>query len=117
MPTYDFQCEPCSNHIEAYVPLTTTTVPCPGCGVGMEKVWTVSIRKEGAGFPFTTKNLTGEPIVVESQSHLDRLCKEHNVTHRPDAGWIEKEYLGYNMKTKKQMYKEGSGAGLPGCWF
>lgn len=116
MPTYDFECTPCQKHVEAYVPLRTTPFPCENCGAQMDKVWTTSYRKRGAGFPFTTKNLTGEPIVVESQQHLDQLCKEHNVTHRPDAAWIEKTYEGYDFRTGKQKYREGTGAGLPGCW-
>lgn len=82
----------------------------------MEKVWTVSVRKEGSAFPYVTKNFNGEPITVESQSHLDSLCKQYNVTHRPDAAWITKEYQGYDFRTKKQRYKEGSGLGMPGCW-
>lgn len=72
-----------------------------------------------SAFPYVTRNIhpDGKPIEVQSPAHLKELCKTFNVTPRDDAGYITKEYLGYNMQTKKQMYKESSGVGLPGCWI
>lgn len=72
---------------------------------------------DSAQYPFVTKNFNGKPIEVRDPSHHRALMKEHGVVQRDDVGWVEKEYLGYNPKTKKQEYKEGSGMGLPGCWF
>jgi hypothetical protein len=68
-------------------------------------------------YPYVTTNITGKPIEVTSAAHLESLCREHNVTHRPDAAWLTQEYKGVDWKTGKQIYKEGSGAGLPGSWI
>lgn len=83
----------------------------------MEKVWKVTKHLGSGAFPFTTKNFNGEPIEVQSPSHLEQLCKQFGVTHRPDAAWVEKEWSHYDWKTGKHVYKEGSGMGLPGVWF
>lgn len=68
-------------------------------------------------YPFVTKNFNGKPIEVQSASHERALCREFGVVKRDDVAWNEKEYLGYNPKTKKQEYREGSGMGLPGVWI
>lgn len=69
-------------------------------------------------FPYTTTNIhpEGKAIEVKSEAHLQQLCKEYGVVHRPDVAWLEKERIGYNFRTGKQEYKEGNGVGLPGCW-
>ena len=71
---------------------------------------------QATGFPFTTTHFDGTPVEVTSEGHLRELCKIHNVTHRPDVAWVEKRMEGYDPRTGKYIYKEGSGAGLPGCW-
>lgn len=116
MPTYDWECTPCKRNEEAFVPSWKDSFSCRECGALMEKVWTCSFAKTGA-FPFVTKNFNGQPITVESESHLQRLCKEFNVVHRPDVAFIEKDYLGWNPFKKRQEYREGSGRGLPGQWI
>lgn len=84
----------------------------------MEKLWTRLGSHAATGYPYTTKNILpdGAEITVESPAHEQELCKKYNVTKRDDAAWIEKEWLGYNFRTKKQEFKEGNGVGLPGCW-
>jgi len=67
-------------------------------------------------YPFTTKNFNGKSIEVRDASHERALMQQYGVVKRDDVAWTEKEYLGYNPKTKKQEYKEGRGVGLPGCW-
>jgi len=67
-------------------------------------------------YPFTTRNFNGKPIEVRDASHERQLCAEYGVVKRDDVAWVEKEYLGYNHKTKQQEYKEGRGVGMPGCW-
>jgi hypothetical protein len=68
-------------------------------------------------YPFTTKHFNGQEIEVTSRAHEATLMQEHNMVKRDDVAWNEKEYLGYNRLTGKQEYKEGSGMGMPGCWF
>ncbi len=82
----------------------------------MEKVWAITPRFAANGFPFTTKNFNGQEIEVSSPSHLKALCAEFKVVHRDDAAWIDKRYEGYDFKTGKQRYTEGSGRGNPGQW-
>lgn len=67
-------------------------------------------------YPYTTKNITGSEVEVTSGAHERALLKSAGLTQRDDPGFVEKEYLGYNWKTGKQEYREGSGQGLPGCW-
>ena len=67
-------------------------------------------------YPFTTKNFNGKPIEVRDASHERALCQEYGVVKRDDVAWTEKSYAGYDWRTKKQVYKEGNGVGLPGCW-
>lgn len=91
---------------------------CPRCKQSMERDWHLESRRHtpASGYPYVTKNITGQPITVTDASHEAQLCKEHGVAKRDDAAWIDKEYLGYNWKTDKQEYKEGNGVGNPGCW-
>lgn len=67
-------------------------------------------------YPFTTKNFNGQPIEVTSRAHERALCQQYGVTKRDDVAWVNKEYSGYNPRTKRQEYREGNGVGLPGCW-
>jgi len=67
-------------------------------------------------YPFTTRNFNGQAIEVTSRAHEKALCQQYGVQKRDDVAWVEKEYLGYNWRTKQQEYKEGRGVGLPGCW-
>lgn len=119
MPIYQYECGTCEGQFEAYVALTSSeNPPCEkeGCGGQTERIWKISKHTPASVFPFVTKNLNGQPIEVRSAAHLEELCKIHGKTHRPDAAWIDTEYLGYDRKTKRQVYKEGRGVGLPGCW-
>lgn len=70
----------------------------------------------GTGFPFTTTHLNGKPVEVRSEGHLRELCKQYGVNHRPDVAFTEKRYEGIDFRTGQHKYREGSGAGLPGCW-
>lgn len=115
MPIYDYQCL-CGKEKELYQPLTTSEAPTCECGLGMEKVLRTRKHIPGNIYPFVTSNITGKPVEVTSAAHLDRLCKENNVVHRPDAAWIEQRYEGVDFRTGKQRYVEGSGRGLPGSW-
>lgn len=72
--------------------------------------------RQASGFPFTTTHFDGKPVEVTSEGHLRELCKIYDVTHRPDVAWVEKRITGYDRNSGKPIYKEGSGAGLPGCW-
>ena len=67
-------------------------------------------------YPFKTKNFNGQLIEVTSRAHERALMQEYGVTKRDDAAWINKEYIGVDPRTRKQIYKEGNGVGMPGCW-
>lgn len=119
MPTYAYLCE-CGRGWEGYIHSHTSPNPPCECGLSPERVWSLGSSHRGAtGFPYVTTNITpdGSPVEVTSPAHLDKLCKEYGVTHRPDNGWIDKEYLGVDMRTGVQRYKEGNGVGYPGCWI
>jgi hypothetical protein len=85
----------------------------------MVRDWHAEARthRPGAVFPYITRNITGEPIEVRSHGHLKELCKEHGVRLRDDNAFIDSEYQGYDIRTGKQNYSEGSGRGLPGQWI
>lgn len=96
----------------------------------MVRVWTLGNNDVGSQtFPYITRNITkdGSPVEVKSPGHLKELCKRHGVIPRPDNGWKETEYKGYQpggldprtheYKKGKQVYREGSGRGLPGSWI
>jgi putative FmdB family regulatory protein len=120
MPLYGFRCG-CGRTDEHYFPLRDShpLAKCGECGKEMERDLTVEASNHipGSAFPYITKNITGSPIEVRSEAHLQQLCKEHNVTHRDDTAWIEKSYEGIDFRTGKHIYHEGSGLGVPGCWI
>lgn len=116
MPTYDFSCTKCEKGFEAYLPLRMDPNPPCECGGETERVWALGNSQKGSDtYPYITKNINGKPIEITSAAHLERVCKENGVTHRPDNGWIEKTYLGTDRKGKHH-YHESSGRGMPGSW-
>jgi hypothetical protein len=118
MPVYALSCG--EHEFEAYVPSFNSENPkCKECSAPTERVWRTSRHIPASAFPYVTRNIhpDGRPIEVKSASHLDSLCKRYNVVHRPDAAYIEKEYQGYDLRTGKQVYKEGSGRGVKGAWI
>lgn len=122
VPVYNFGClKECGWEGEAYLSTITSSNPtCGRCGAETERIWRLGVRHIAAsGFPFTTRNLSpdGSPETFNSQSELDRACRERGMTQRDDAAWITQEYLGIDMRTGQQRYKEGNGVGLPGCWI
>lgn len=118
MPVYAFQCTN-EHEWEGYLPLFDSPNPvCASCGGSSERVWRGRNHRAASVFPYVTTNLhpDGKPVEVKSASHLERLCKEFGVVHRPDVGWLTKEDMGLDFRTGKRVYKESSGVGLPGCW-
>jgi len=117
MPIYQFSCSKghgFEQYLQAFGDLNP---PCKECGDATERVWALGTRHVGvSAFPFTTKHIDGVERTFSSQTELNQFCKSRGVTQRDDVAWIEKEYLGYDIKTKKQRYREGSGRGLPGSW-
>lgn len=83
----------------------------------MERDWHAEARTHtpGSAWPFVTTHITGKPIEVRSEAHLQELCKAHGVKHRPDSAFLEKNFLGVG-RDGKPRYSEGSGRGLPGSW-
>lgn len=118
MPIYNYSCK-CGREWEAYVALRGSSDPLCSCGGSPERIWALgTTHRPGSGYPYVTTNIhpNGKPIEVTSDSHLQKLCREHGVTPRPDAAFINKTYEGVDFRTGKQKYKEGNGSGMPGCW-
>lgn len=67
-------------------------------------------------YPYTTRHISGQPMEITSAAHERAVFAAHGIRQRDDAAFLNKEYLGYNWKTKQQEYKEGNGVGMPGCW-
>lgn len=114
MPIYSLQCETCGAEAEEYIPLFDDPNPPCKCGGARVRVWGITRHVAKSVFPYVTSNITGQPVEVRSEAHLQELCKAAGVTHRPDAAWIEK---GVEATGRGPKWKEGSGMGLPGCWF
>ena len=93
----------------------------PACGCGAAKVrdWhgEAGHHIPGSAWPMTTSNLSGKPETFESQKALDRRCKELGVRQRDDASYVDQSYEGYDIRTGKQNYNEGSCRGNPGVWI
>lgn len=110
---YAWQCQKCGKEDEGYLAsYSMADPPCP-CGGPRDRIWRVTRHHATSIFPYVTSNITGSPVEVTSQSHLDSLCKAAGVTHRPDVAWIEKEMEATPSGPK---WREGSGRGLPGSW-
>lgn len=118
MPIYSFQC-PSEHEFEGFLVKFDSPNPvCEECGQATERIWRArGARRAASGFPFTTTHLNGKPIEVTSESHLQSLCKQYGVTHRPDNGFIEKRVVGTDWRTGKQIWAEGSGRGMKGSWI
>jgi predicted nucleic acid-binding Zn ribbon protein len=117
MPVYDFKCPGCGNaRLDVYVHGFSDRPRC-NCGQEMEKQWSSSITDTGSSiYPYTTSHITGSPIEIKSPSHLRSLERTHGVRLRDDAAFLTQEYVGYDIRSKKQLYKESSGVGMKGCW-
>ncbi len=117
MPLYQLQCSACQHSFEKYHHrFSDPNAECEKCGGATERVWNDVQRGATSIFPYTTTHLTGSPIEIKSASHLRQLEKQHGVRLRDDAAFTEKQYKGFNWRTRKQEYSEGSGRGMPGSW-
>ena len=124
MPFYVWSCEPRNAHLDTKVEQTMEQRPVPvapkcECGELMERDYTreATSYRAANGYPYDTKNISGKMITVTDPGHEAALCKIHGVAKRDDSAWVDKEYKGYNWKTDKQEYSEGSGMGMPGVWI
>ncbi len=113
MPIYAWQCNSCRRESEGYIPAWNDPNPPCECGGTQERIWRVTRHHAASVFPYVTSNITGSPIEITSESHLQSVCKAAGVTPRPDAAWIEKSL---EATSKGPKWHEGSGRGMPGCW-
>lgn len=92
---------------------------CSQCEQVMERDFPAEYGRGRAanGYPYVTKNISGEAIEVLSPGHEAELCKIHGVVKRDDAAWLTKEHAGQDWRTGKPIYRESSGVGDPGCWI
>lgn len=117
MPIYHLECGACAHSFERYHQrFSDPNAACEKCGGATERVWQDIQRGATQIFPYTTTHLTGEPIEIRSAKHLRQLEKQHGVQLRDDVAYTEKRYVGYDWRTRKQVYREGAGVGSPGCW-
>ena len=81
MPLYSFLCK-CGFEDGVIKPISKPpkSRKCRQCGKSMVRDYRVNV---GIFRPYTERAFTGQPILVESSEHRDRLCKEHKVT--PDS--------------------------------
>ena len=119
MPIYAFSCAE-GHEFEAFIQSFESSNPScttESCGKETERIWKITRHLGSGAFPFKTKNLLpgGREVAITSESHLQKLCKQYGVRHRPDAAYVTQEYRGVDFRTGKQQYHE-SGAGLPGAW-
>lgn len=118
MPIYALGClaEP-SHQFEGYAPkFETPNPPCETCGAETERIWKITKRTGYHRYPYTTTNINGKPMEITDAAHEARVLKEHNLVQRDDVAYLEEEYVGYDPYTDKQVYRHGSGRGLPGQW-
>lgn len=119
MPFYCWNCEPCSQYDKTFeVHMTPIAPHCRVCDSAMERDYTTEHSRHvpASGYPYITKNISGEPIEVTSLGHERELCKQYGVEKRDDQAWLSKEHVGQDWKTGKPIYREESGLGMPGCW-
>jgi hypothetical protein len=121
MPIFDYLCSKCDGaRVDHFVQKWSDEVICEGCQSPMERHYSLGVKHRAASvFPFVTRNIRpdGKPVEVTSSAHMESLCKEFGVRHRPDVGWLEDEFQGYDFRTKQQKWKQGTGMGLPGVWI
>jgi hypothetical protein len=123
MPVFDWECAK-AHQFELYQHTRGEAAPTcivelesgAQCGETTERIWGITKRTGYAQYPYVTKNLTGKPIEVRDAAHESRLMREHKVTKRDDAAYIDKTWDGYDFRTGQQKYTEGRGVGSPGCW-
>lgn len=119
MPFYCWTCEKDQKYEKTFEMHMTPIAPkCAICEELMERDYTTehSRHTPASGYPYITKNISGEPIEVTSLGHERELCKQYGVEKRDDAAWLTKEHMGVDWRTGKPIYHESSGVGDPGCW-
>lgn len=130
MPLYDLECssESCRARAEVYLALRgEANPPCERCGASTERVWGRTGRDAANGFPYFTKNISGQWLEVRSSQHQAELCKQYGKVCRDDAAFIEEgndyDVIPGHMDRKtgrlvppQVVYKRGSGRGNKGQW-
>ena len=128
MPIYVFRCEgekhqePAPFEWEGYLPNYKDPNPaCELCGGESERVWRGRQYHAGlAGFPFTTKMLSGKPETFNSRGEWEKAVAARGLRIRDDASWLDEE-LGepkFNWKTRKTEYSgRRTTLGGKGTWF
>ncbi len=121
MPFYVWTCaEDCDDSQEqTFEHHMVPVAPVCGCGTAKVRDWHGEARthRPGSAWPMTTSNVSGKSETFASQKDLDRRCKELGVRQRDDSAYIDESYEGYDIRTEKQNYNQGSGMGLPGVWI
>ena len=122
MPMYVFACGVCDHTEEHYIPVrdSVLTVACEVCGKPSNRDVTKEHRlhRPANGYPYITTHFNGQPVEVRSGLHEAELCKKFNVRKRDDAAFLE-DYsdVRFDWKTKKTVYRERTGVGMPNCWI
>lgn len=131
MPLYDLECsdEKCRARAEVYLSLRgEANPPCERCGASTDRVWGRTGRDAANGFPYYTKNISGQWLEVRSAVHQAELCKQYGKVCRDDAAFLDEgnDYIVHPGKVDRATgkvipprveYLNGSGRGNPGSWF
>jgi putative FmdB family regulatory protein len=84
MPLYGYRCPVCEFELEElHGRDEAPVIVCHVCNSDMRKCMSPGKFKFKAGDffePFTTEDITGEPVLVKSQDHLRQMCRERNLT-------------------------------------
>jgi len=131
VPCFEWMCETagCTERTREWRPKWTPDRPVCSAHGPMERDYHGEARRHipGAAFPYVTKNITGSPIEVRDQGHLNDLLKAHNLIQRDDAAFVEPmeerfDFGKYNWRTgqwdgRGMKRKEGNGASQKGRWI
>lgn len=80
MPIYEYKCK-CGEEMESFVSMHdfNDSLDCPYC-CGIMKIKVSLPGMPNFGFkPFSTDNITGENVLIESRAHKKELMSEHGV--------------------------------------
>jgi putative FmdB family regulatory protein len=124
VPIFQYECASGEAHqFEHYLHTREQEEPlCPSCGSAATRIWKITKRSGYHRYPFKTKNITGYEVEVTDESHENALIASmreqgREIVQRDDVAWIDEEYVGYDPRSGKQVYRQGSGRGLPGQWI
>lgn len=81
MPTYVFKCRRCDSVFEQYRPLANFSRQALCDCDGLSDLVVTPTVQASVFTPYVERNMTREPIRIESKQQRDALCEQHGVTY------------------------------------